>query len=75
VSSVPRPQDQDGHVIRYTVKVEPGPGSLRLTRVLSVDFTMLELKYYPALRNFFEVVRSGDGQQIVLQPGEVHAGN
>jgi hypothetical protein len=36
---------------------------------------MLELKYYPALRNFFEVVRSGDGQQIVLQPGEVHAGN
>ena len=75
VSSVPRPQDQDGHVIRYTVKVEPGQGSLRLTRVLSVDFTMLELKYYPALRNFFEVVRSGDGQQIVLQPGEVHAGN
>jgi hypothetical protein len=75
VSSVPRPQDQDGHVIRYTVKVEPGQGSLRLTRVLSVDFTMLELKYYPALRNFFEVVRAGDGQQIVLQPGEVHAGN
>jgi hypothetical protein len=75
VSSVPRPQDQDGHVIRYTVKVEPGQGSVRLTRVLSVDFTMLEQKYYPALRNFFEVVRTGDGEQIVLQPGEVHAGN
>jgi hypothetical protein len=75
VSSVPRPQDQDGHVIRYTVKVESGKGTLRLTRVLTVDFMMLELKYYPALRNFFQAVRTGDGQQIVLQPGEVHAGN
>jgi hypothetical protein len=27
------------------------------------------------LRNFFQVVRNGDGEQIVLQPGEIHASN
>jgi hypothetical protein len=27
------------------------------------------------LRNFFQVVRTGDGEQIVLQPGGIHASN
>jgi len=75
VSSVPTPQDQDGHVIRYTLKVEKGAGTLRLTRKLTVDVVLLDQKYYGALRNFFQVVRSGDGEQIVLQPGEIHASN
>ncbi len=75
VSSVPPAQNQDAHVILYTLKVEQSPGALRLTRKLTVDVLVLERKYYPALRNFFQVVRTGDGEQIVLQPGEIHAGN
>ncbi len=75
VSSVPPPQEQDGHIIRYTLKVEKSPGTLRLTRRFSVDILLLEVKYYPALRNFFQGVQTGDGAQIVLQPGEIHASN
>ncbi|HSZ63494.1 MAG TPA: DUF3857 domain-containing protein [Terriglobales bacterium] len=75
VSSVPPPQNQDGHVILYTLKVDQSPGTVRLTRKFTVDFMMLEAKYYTALRNFFQVVRTGDGEQIVLQPGEIHASN
>jgi hypothetical protein len=75
VSSLPKPQDQDGHVIRYTLKVDNDSGTLRLTRKLTIDFLMLEAKYYTALRNFFQTIRSGDGEQIVLQPGEIHASN
>jgi hypothetical protein len=75
VSSVPAAQDKDGHVVLYSLKVERNPGALRLTRKLSVDILMLEPKYYAALRNFFQVVRTGDGEQIVLQPGEIHASN
>ncbi len=75
VTSVPPPQDQDGHVIRYTLKVDKGPGTLRLTRKLTIDVMLLEKKYYGALRSFFQVVRSGDGEQVVLQPGEIHASN
>jgi len=75
VSSVPPPQNQDGHVILYTLKVDQSPGTVRLTRKFTIDFMMLEAKYYTALRNFFQVVRTGDGEQIVLQPGEIHASN
>lgn len=75
VSSVPAAQSQDGHVVAYTMKVENGKDSLHLTRKLTVDFLILEPKYYPALRNFFQVVRTGDEEQIVLQPGTSHASN
>jgi len=75
VSSVPRPQNTNGNVVVYTLKVEPGPGTLRLTRTLSIDILVLEQKYYASLRNFFQVVRTGDGEQIVLQPGGIHASN
>jgi hypothetical protein len=35
----------------------------------------MDKKYYGALRNFFQTVRTGDAEQIVLQPGEIHASN
>ena len=75
VSSVPPPQDNDGKVIAYSLKVEQNPGTLRLTRKFTIDFLMLEPKYYAALRKFFQAVRTSDGVQIVLQPGEIHASN
>jgi hypothetical protein len=75
VSSVPKAWDQDGHIIHYTLRVENSPAGLQLTRKLSIDIMLLESKYYPALRNFYQVVRTGDGEQIVLQPGEIHASN
>ncbi len=75
VSSVPPAQNKDGHIILYSMKVDNNPGTLRLTRKLSVDILLLEPKYYAALRNFFQVVRTGDAEQIVLQPGEIHASN
>jgi hypothetical protein len=75
VSSVPPPQTKDGHVITYSLNVENGNGSVHVVRKLNVDFLMLDQKYYTALRNFFQVVRSGDEQQIVLQPGTASASN
>jgi hypothetical protein len=75
VSSLPRAQDQDGKVIVYNLKVEPSPGILRLTRKLTIDVLLVDQKYYGALRNFFQAVRTGDAEQIVLQPGEIHASN
>ncbi|MGC2246196.1 MAG: DUF3857 domain-containing protein [Terriglobales bacterium] len=75
VSSLPNGQDQDGHLIRYTLKVERNGETLRLTRKLMVDVMMLDKKYYPALRDFYQAIRTGDGEQIVLQPGEIHASN
>ncbi len=75
ISSVPPSQDQNGKVVAYGLKVEQSPGTLRLTRKLTIDVLLVQQKYYTALRNFFQAVRTGDGVQVVLQPGEIHASN
>jgi hypothetical protein len=71
VSSLPTAQNQDGHIIVYTLKADKDKdkGKLHLERSLDLGFLILETKYYLALREFFQVVRAGDEEQAVLQPG------
>jgi hypothetical protein len=71
VSSLPQPQTDDAHVMLYTLKVENDKGTLHLERRLRRDLITLEQKYYPALRSFYQTVRTGDEQQVVLQPAGI----
>jgi len=75
ITTLPAPQKQDGHIINYSMKAENNKGTLHLTRTLNVDILMLEPKYYGALRNFFQTVRTVDEQQVVLQPAAANASN
>ena len=75
VSNLPAPRKQDAHVIVYSMQVENSKNTLHLTRNLNVDVLLLDPKYYGALRNFFQVVRTTDEEQIVLQPGTASAAN
>jgi hypothetical protein len=75
VSSLPAPQKSDGRVILYSSEVKNDKGTLHLQRTLEVNFLLMETKYYPSLRSFFQTVRSGDDQQVVLQPGSSAAQN
>jgi hypothetical protein len=75
VSSVPPPQDQPGHIVAYSLQVGRDGNALHLTRKLTWNFLLLDTKYYPALRNFFQSVRTTDEQQIVLQPATGSAGD
>jgi transglutaminase-like putative cysteine protease len=75
VQSLPQAQNQNGHVVAYNLQAENSAGSLHLTRKITVDLLLIEVKYYPALRNFFQVVRTGDEEQIVLEPGAASASN
>jgi len=75
VGNVPAPVNKEGKVIGYSLNVENNKTALHLTRKLHWDFLMLDVKYYPALRNFFQDVRTGDEQQILLQPAAASAGN
>lgn len=75
ISSLPKPQKEDGHIITYSLESTNDKGTLHLNRTLNVDVLLLEAKYYPALRNFFQVVRTADEQQVVLQPASAGAGN
>jgi hypothetical protein len=75
VASVPPERSELGHVVNYKLKVESDKGRLHWTRMLDVDFLILETKYYPALRNFFQIVKAADEDPIVLQPGKASASN
>jgi hypothetical protein len=57
----------------YNLKVDDINGTIHLTRKLSVDAGIFDPKYYTGLRNFFQAVRSGDDEQIVLQPATAAA--
>lgn len=67
-TNLPPPRKEDGHVVSYALTVENTHSTLHLTRKLSVDILLVEARYYPALRTFFQAVRTDDEEQIVLQP-------
>ena len=75
VSSLPQPVSQDAKLIVYNLKTENKNGTLHLERHLTVDLITLEQKYYPTLRNFYQMVKNSDEQQIVLQPVAISSSN
>lgn len=75
VSSIPHPLNQDLHVVGYAFSADNNKGRLHLMRKLDINILLLETKYYLPLRSFFQGVRTGDEQQIVLQPGTALSSN
>jgi hypothetical protein len=75
VASVPAPQVQDAKVIVYSLKVENNGGQVRVVRKLDLDLVILPSAQYGALRNFYQLVRNGDEEQVLLQPGAASARN
>ena len=75
VSSVPKDNVMDGHIVGYSLRAENNKSSVHITRKLSSDILLLDQKYYQALRNFYEMVRTADEEQILLQPGGTRASN
>jgi len=73
VTSVPKPENSDAKVMLYTMKVENDNGTLHVERRMKSDLITLDPKFYPALRKFYEVVRTSDEEQIVLQPASTAA--
>jgi hypothetical protein len=68
VTTVPAPVNQDAKAVAYTVKAEDNQGVLHLSRTLRNELVWLDKAKYGVLRNFFQLVRTGDEQQVVLQP-------
>jgi hypothetical protein len=73
VSGLPAAQNQDEKAVVYTLKAESSQGTVHLSRRLALDLMLVDLKYYASLRDFFQLVRTGDDEQIILQPGDATA--
>ncbi len=75
IAGLPKPVNQNVRVFGYTISADNSNGALHLTRKLDINVLMLEPKYYSPLRSFFQIVKAGDEQQVVLQPGSSTASN
>jgi hypothetical protein len=69
ISNVPKPFDQDLKAAEFKLTVENQGTKLRIQREIRSDLVMVPKDLYPSLRGFFQIVRTQDDQQIVVQPG------
>jgi hypothetical protein len=66
-SSLPEPKILDANVAKYDLKADQSHGKVTVMRRLSVNFVIVDPKYYPVLRSFFQAVKNEDELQIVFQ--------
>jgi len=69
VGTLPTPVDQDAQAAEYKLKVEDQKGVVHIRREIRSDVMYVPKESYPILRTFYQVVRTQDDQQIILQPG------
>lgn len=75
VVALPSARTRKGDRIIYKLSVANDGRTLHLTRELDSDISIIDKDRYSALRDFFDAVRIGDGEQIVVQPGAPSAAN
>jgi hypothetical protein len=75
ISTVPQPHTLDAKAITYKMEAANEKGTLHLNRTLDVDVLLLPPAHYATLRKVFQVVRTGDEEQVILQPGSASARN
>jgi uncharacterized protein DUF3857 len=68
VANLPQAQHADLKVCSYELTAEKKEGLLRLSRRLTLNMKMVDPKSYSVLRKFFQFVRNGDEQPVVLTP-------
>jgi hypothetical protein len=75
VSSLPKGWSDSGKVVAYTLEAENNKGNLHLSRKLTLDFILMDLKYYTPLREYFQQIKTSEDQQVVLDVSPARAGN
>ena len=75
ISTPPAPRSVDAKAIVYTMTAKNSNGALQLSRTLDVKVLLLPVEHYANLRKVFQLVRTGDEQQVILLPGASAAGS
>jgi hypothetical protein len=74
-AALPESLNRRSYNIVYSISASQDKQVLRIKRELNSDIYMLGKERYPALQGFFQGVRIGDGQEIVLEPATHSATN
>jgi hypothetical protein len=75
VSSVPKPCNEDQKSLVYSLSAQGGNGTLVVKRDLTVQMVLIDVKYYEAVLDFFQIVRAGDEGQVILLAAKNAAGH
>jgi hypothetical protein len=69
VTSVPKARSADIKVATYNSSAQAAAGKLNMKRELVLNTIMVQQKYYAQVRDFYQAVRAGDEDQVVVTPG------
>jgi hypothetical protein len=70
VSSAPSPRTEDLNSFVYSTWTDEQDRTLQLNRALSINAGLLNIKHYATVQKFFQTVRSGDEDQVILLAGK-----
>ncbi len=73
LTSLPKAQNVDLHVLAYSTTAENTQRTLHLHRKLLLNATLVDAKFYGQVRDFFQAVRSADEEQVVVSPDNTAA--
>ncbi|MBS0419572.1 MAG: DUF3857 and transglutaminase domain-containing protein [Proteobacteria bacterium] len=70
VASLPKNQKVAAStaVYAYDLSADSHDNLVHLSRNLTINMLLVDAKYYPEVRNFYQSVRTGDEEQIVVAP-------
>ena len=69
VSSVPKARTADIGVATYNSSAQITGSTLTIKRELALKTILVQQKFYAQVRDFYQAVRAGDEDQIVITPG------
>jgi len=69
VGSLPAEQNRDLKALAYQSGATSSGDALHLKRLVNYNMIFADVKSYPTIQSFFQSVKTGDEQQIVLQTG------
>ena len=75
VESFPKVQSVPGGAIQYSINGNTQGGTVHLTRKLIVNGIDFPVKYYQTVRTIFDVVKTGDANDMVLEASTSASGN
>jgi hypothetical protein len=68
VGSAPKPRVSDIKIAKYSMTSAVGEGSLTVKRELMLNLLLIQAKFYPSMRDFYQQIRAGDEDQVVVSP-------
>jgi hypothetical protein len=73
VESVPNVHNTKNGPVAYLAEMTKDGNQLKLHRHFVMDNVYYEPQYYGALQQFFDSVKAGDDEQVVLKAGRISA--